>query len=232
MKSQIPGGNIQKNTTVQFSVMQGAKGPEGTSIRPMYGLVSSGTMPMQQAQQWGGGGGAQQWGGGASGQVYYGSLKSYNEEKGWGHISCPQTQQMYGKDMFVLRSALKGASAIVGSNVSFSVVMGNKGPEASNVKVIGAVTPDATYFGTIKQFNEEKGWGFIACDDTRTLYAKDIFIHRNELNGYVPSVGEAVQFSVQMSDQGRPEGTQLSFGPGRYVAPRKPSWGKGRSTPY
>merc|ERR1719189_256406 len=31
-------------------------------------------------------------------KVWTGSVKSFNQEKGWGHIECAETEQMYGKD--------------------------------------------------------------------------------------------------------------------------------------
>merc|ERR1712039_946470 len=71
---------------------------------------------------------------------------------------------------------------------------------------------DTVYLGTVKQFAEEKGYGFIQCPQTREIFGKDIFIHSKELNGYIPTAGEAVTFHVQISKEGRPEGTHLEFG--------------------
>lgn len=164
-------------------------------------------------------------------QVFFGTVKSFNEEKGWGHISCPQTQQIYGKDMFVMRSAIANGGTIRQDDmVSFSVQAGQKGPEATNVRVM-AQSYGQTFNGAIKQYDEEKGWGFIQCDETRQLYAKDIFIHKNELGGYVPQAGEFVQFAVQISKEGRPEATQMSFGQGGYAATRRAHWSS-RTEPF
>jgi len=239
MKSKIPGGSITKGTVVQFGVVDGLKGPEADAVKLVPGIIgalqpgwSKSTPPqawaapqmqpqppqMMQQMHSGGGGGPPSYNPGQS--FYYGTVKGFNEEKGWGHISCPQTQSLYGKDMFVMRSALAGIPVKPGDNVCFGVQMGMKGPEAINVKVMGPEGNEATYEGTIKQFAEDKGWGFISCEETHQLYNKDIFIHRNELNGYVPSQGEVVQFSVKINNQGRPEATGLNFGPSRYAAVR------------
>mmetsp|Transcript_12649 Transcript_12649/g.40458 ORF Transcript_12649/g.40458 Transcript_12649/m.40458 type:complete len:356 (-) Transcript_12649:92-1159(-) len=233
MKSQIPGGSISKGTSVSFSVGDGLKGPEANTIKVVGG-------PMNAAPQMGGylqlTNAYQQWGSAPSpsprGSAYYGTVKSFNEEKGWGHITCQQTQTIYGKDMFVMRSSLNGATIKQGDSVQFQVVQGMKGPEASAVKVLGRDGGDYTYAGSVKQFSEEKGWGFIACEETRSLYGKDIFIHKNHLQGYSPSEGESVEFSVQISPQGRPEATRMVFGTGRYNAVRKTPWGKGRVSPF
>merc|ERR1719247_2024595 len=64
------------------------------------------------------------------GQIYYGKIKSYNEVRGWGHIICDETKALYGRDMFMLRSTLAGQPAKAGDQVSFSVIQGQKGPEA------------------------------------------------------------------------------------------------------
>merc|ERR1712232_804794 len=68
-------------------------------------------------------------------QVFYGSVKSYSAEKGWGHIDCANTKAIYGKDMFVLKSLLSECPGIqAGDHVSFCVKEGEKGPEATNVR--------------------------------------------------------------------------------------------------
>eukprot|EP00969_Alexandrium_andersonii_P033676 1472197-Alexandrium_andersonii.AAC.1 len=41
-------------------------------------------------------------------QVYHGTVKGFDAKRGWGHIACDATRAMYGKDMFVLRSSLRG----------------------------------------------------------------------------------------------------------------------------
>jgi len=247
MKSKIPGGSISKGTVVQFAVVDGQKGPEADAVKLVPGIVGAvqpgwsktpqakiaaefalplaWAAPMQppppqmiQHMHSGGGGGPPSYNQGQS--LHYGTVKSFNEEKGWGHITCPQTQSMYGKDMFVMRSALIGGPINPGDHVAFGVRMGLKGPEAINVEVLGLEGAEAIYEGIIKQFAEDKGWGFISCEETHQLHNKDIFIHRNELNGYVPAQGEAVQFAVQISNLGRPEATRINFGPSRYAAVR------------
>jgi len=247
MKSQVPGGMINKGTMVQFSVVQGVKGPEGHNIRPVGGAPAvqgfGGMVGMQPAQNrsqpqmrnTGVVGQPQNFAGNnnavcnmPSTSVFFGTLKSFNEEKGWGHISCPQTQAVYGKDMFVLRSALNGAPVSVGDSVGFQVSMGQKGPEAHNVKVIPGSSEQILFSGSIKLWNEDKGYGFIACDDTKNIYQKDIFIHKKDLNGHRPTPGETVQFSVVISEQGRPEATGIMFTSGMmdggmYGAVRNPA---------
>lgn len=255
MKSALPGGHVQKGATVQFSVIQGQKGPEAQNM-VVLGL-GSGCMSMPMGTAGCKGWGASQtfhghgpgmivppashmgkapapmaagmnaymgkaaFGAGAAGgcggcgnphSVYFGMVKSFREDKGWGHISCPQTEAIYGKDMFVMRSALNGNTISDGDNVQFSVTLGLKGPEATNVRVMGQIDEQQLYTGSVKMFNQEKGWGFITCEETKSMFGKDIFMHKKELANHVPAEGESVQFQVQMSPEGRPEGVGLNFG--------------------
>jgi CspA family cold shock protein len=44
--------------------------------------------------------------------------------------------------------------------------------------------------GTVKFFNESKGYGFITNDET----GKDIFVHVTELNGETLNQGDSVEY--------------------------------------
>lgn len=152
MRSQVPGGNVMKGATVQFSIAQGLKGPEAMNIRVLSNPPSM-NMPLPSPpvveQQWGGARAGQAFFGNAKSfsEVFFGTVKSFNEEKGWGHICCPQTQQIYGKDMFVMRSAIASAGTIrPDDTVSFSVQAGQKGPEATNVRVMAQSFPYSCEF--------------------------------------------------------------------------------------
>lgn len=62
-----------------------------------------------------------------------GTVKFYNEQKGYGFIKDDSTSQ----DVFVHISALNGARALeTGEKVSFDIVDGKKGKAAANVKGI------------------------------------------------------------------------------------------------
>ena len=52
--------------------------------------------------------------------------------------------------------------------------------------------------GTVKWFNDRKGFGFIIGDDN-----KDIFVHRNSLtDGTLLNDGDPVEYEVEASDKG------------------------------
>jgi CspA family cold shock protein len=52
--------------------------------------------------------------------------------------------------------------------------------------------------GTVKWFNDRKGFGFIESEDE-----KDIFVHRNSLTeGTYINDGDQVEYEVESSDKG------------------------------
>ena len=52
--------------------------------------------------------------------------------------------------------------------------------------------------GTVKFFNETKGFGFITPDDG----GKDVFVHANSLNGTILNEGDKVSFDVEEGQKG------------------------------
>ena len=53
-------------------------------------------------------------------------------------------------------------------------------------------------YGTVKFFNESKGFGFIAPDDG----GKDVFVHLNGLNGISIYEGVKVSYDVEQGQKG------------------------------
>ena len=52
--------------------------------------------------------------------------------------------------------------------------------------------------GTVKWFNDEKGFGFITPDDP----GRDLFVHQSQIEGGTLSDGAKVEFESQESDKG------------------------------
>lgn len=68
-------------------------------------------------------------------QLETGSVKWFNDEKGFGFIA-----RENGDDVFVHFSAINSdgrRTLIEGQQVSFEVVNGQKGPQAGNVSIVG-----------------------------------------------------------------------------------------------
>jgi len=65
-------------------------------------------------------------------QVYTGTVKSYNAEKGFGFIVCPETYTQFGSDVFMHKDQVKGIN--VGDTVKFTLRFSLKGqPQAKDV---------------------------------------------------------------------------------------------------
>jgi CspA family cold shock protein len=277
MRSALPGGHCQPGDQVRFSVKDGTKGPEAYNVV----VVQAKNMPSPPV--------VQHMGSQAIPQAFIGTVKNFDDTKGWGHIICDQTRKLYGKDMFVLRSALASQTQTLaeGNQVQFTVAMGIKGPEAQNVILMNgargtvvppraapysqqpytqqsnafaqyaafsqnqtsgyappstfaqaplqpqlaqaAVTTGRQFAGAVKNWNEEKGWGFISCQEAMNIFGKDIFLHKKELLGQTPFAGTPVQFSVAWNDDGRPIATSVNLSGGykaQIVSPH------GRPMPY
>lgn len=142
--------------------------------------------------------------------VFFGTVKNVNE-RGFAHISCDAIQKIYGKDMFAHRTSVEEANATPGQSVSFSVSPGPKGPHAVKIKPFDPQSSAMTFSGTVRTFNETKGWGFIESPAAKPIFHSDIFLHRNELNGKSVTVGDSVKFNVDTST-GRASAKNVSTG--------------------
>ena len=52
--------------------------------------------------------------------------------------------------------------------------------------------------GTVKWFNPTKGYGFIQQDEG----GKDVFVHKNDLQGVFINEGDKVEFEVREGEKG------------------------------
>lgn len=239
MTSSVVTGESAPGEQVTFVVIQGIKGPEASDIQtvtrgraqPAYlGVVKAIGMPVSPRAP------PVTIGLSSKKQTYYGTVKSFSEEKGWGHISCDAAFKLYNKDVFVMRSSLQGVEAEPGLMVSFKIDVREKGPQAFDVEVVpqGYVGEeegtDSLLTGTIKSFNKEKGWGFVTSEEIQATFGKDIFLHRKEIGDADPSVGDVVQFIVDIGNTGQLEATQVTFG--GYQPIRRVGRTVGHSSPF
>eukprot|EP00933_Yihiella_yeosuensis_P008633 TRINITY_DN1141_c2_g1_i1.p1 TRINITY_DN1141_c2_g1~~TRINITY_DN1141_c2_g1_i1.p1 ORF type:complete len:363 (-),score=83.32 TRINITY_DN1141_c2_g1_i1:117-1205(-) len=130
--------------------------------------------------------------------VFFGTVKAVNE-KGFAHVSSDAIAKMYGRDMFAHRTSIEEAGVAQGQSISFTVSPGPKGPHAVNIKPFDTAACNNLYSGVVKTFNDVKGWGFIESPQAHTYFLSDVFLHKNELGGANASVGQQVQFTVDVS---------------------------------
>eukprot|EP00411_Alexandrium_monilatum_P100200 CAMPEP_0175772592 /NCGR_PEP_ID=MMETSP0097-20121207/72632_1 /TAXON_ID=311494 /ORGANISM="Alexandrium monilatum, Strain CCMP3105" /LENGTH=271 /DNA_ID=CAMNT_0017082957 /DNA_START=1 /DNA_END=813 /DNA_ORIENTATION=+ len=63
----------------------------------------------------------------------------------------------------------------------------------------------------VKSYNPDKGFGFIACEDTYKQYKCDVFLHKQqaeEAQGL--QVGDAVKFLVEVNAKGKPQARKVA----------------------
>jgi cold shock CspA family protein len=179
------------------------KGAPAWGAFPSYGMPNPMMWGAPSPMMWGGGGAAFK--DPDENSTYFGTMKTLNAEKGWGHIECTALKKLYGKDMFVMKSSLEGVDVSVGQEVEFSVAQGSRGPHAVNIRPFaGQASPDQTFTGIIKSYNSGKGWGFIESEGARQLYKQDVFVHAKECDETAElTSGANVQFTVDIRT-GRP----------------------------
>ncbi|CAE7541562.1 csp [Symbiodinium natans] len=130
--------------------------------------------------------------------VFFGVVKAVHE-KGFGHLSSEAMTRLYGKDLFAHRTSIEEAKVSAGQAVSFNVSPGPKGAHAVNIQAFDETRGSGSFSGTVKAFNDTKGWGFIESAEAKEVFLSEIFLHKNELGGKGVSVGDKVQFTVDVS---------------------------------
>merc|ERR1712032_768298 len=57
--------------------------------------------------------------------------------------------------------------------------------------------------GFIKSFNQQKGFGFIECQELQPIFGTDVFIHQKQMGSFTP--GTMVNFAVVLSSDKKPQ---------------------------
>lgn len=65
------------------------------------------------------------------------------------------------------------------------------------------------YHGKIRSFNEQKGFGFVDCQETLRAFGRDVFIHRFQMAEAGLWVGQDVVFEVELNKMGQPQARRL-----------------------
>jgi len=106
-KKDLKGIVVEPGTPVTFNVSQTPKGQQANDV----------TVIMNPEQA-----------------CYLGKIKSFNPQKGFGFITA---EAFPGQDIFVLKTDLPNGMAPEGAEVKFKMVMGQKGPQAKEVGLLG-----------------------------------------------------------------------------------------------
>eukprot|EP00403_Amphidinium_massartii_P011448 CAMPEP_0178431082 /NCGR_PEP_ID=MMETSP0689_2-20121128/31654_1 /TAXON_ID=160604 /ORGANISM="Amphidinium massartii, Strain CS-259" /LENGTH=267 /DNA_ID=CAMNT_0020052963 /DNA_START=103 /DNA_END=903 /DNA_ORIENTATION=- len=114
-----------------------------------------------------------------------GTVKFFNDAKGWGFISCD------GQDVFVHLRDCSG-NLRQGDNVTFDLddVKAAQGKYKAKNVCGGSGNVLGSYAGMVRTYREDKGWGIIDMDGC------DVFFHMNDCLESVPREGDPVRFDV------------------------------------
>lgn len=87
--------------------------------------------------------GGSQGGGGLLEGRFEGNIKSFNQEKGFGFVDCPEARAKYGRDVFVHKAMMKQGHLEVGDAVSFIINIENKDgmPQAAELFRLDSTDP-------------------------------------------------------------------------------------------
>lgn len=61
------------------------------------------------------------------------------------------------------------------------------------------------YIGRIKRYQDGPmgGYGFIDCDEVKTRFSRDVYIHKNQMIGF--QIGDEVSFTIALNNKGEPQ---------------------------
>eukprot|EP00434_Breviolum_minutum_P005141 symbB.v1.2.004533.t1/scaffold256.1/size249868/4 len=146
---------------------------------------------------------------------FKGVLKSVGSD--YGFISCAETAQAYGRDVYVNKAILeaafrRGGGASSGVSVSFLVSLNDTGqPNARQLIVLETPEDEERDLqGTVKYLSLEKGYGFIECQEIWDSYGADVHADYEYLRSC--SLGQPVKFRIRLGQiGGRPQVKQLSI---------------------
>eukprot|EP00933_Yihiella_yeosuensis_P045849 TRINITY_DN4127_c0_g1_i1.p1 TRINITY_DN4127_c0_g1~~TRINITY_DN4127_c0_g1_i1.p1 ORF type:complete len:347 (-),score=52.42 TRINITY_DN4127_c0_g1_i1:145-1098(-) len=142
---------------------------------------------------------------------YVGTVKSYYHQQGYGFIICDEIRKTSGFDVFLTKIELqKGSkrSAFPGEQVRFKIGVNKDGkPQAREIQEYNEevpwVDPNLSFMGKVSKYNSELGFGFIDCEETKSIFNSDVFLHRNQAEALKLVPGNIVTFTVEVTSKGR-----------------------------
>jgi len=141
--------------------------------------------------------------------IYKGRVKSVHD-KGHAFVECHAVSKKYDRDVYFDAEELEFGALVVGKEVYFVLRHNQKNQPVGQI-----VPPHGAFVGTLKEYNPDKGFGFVECSDSHRLFDTDVFIHKNEVELMNAQVGEEVTFAVQLNAKGQPQAISFKVHVGR-----------------
>ena len=69
----------------------------------------------------------------------------------------------------------------------------------------GGAGGEERYIGRIKRYQDGPlgGYGFIDCDEVKSRFSRDVYIHKNQMIGF--QIGDEVSFTIALNNKGEPQ---------------------------
>lgn len=121
-------------------------------------------------------------------------------------------------------TAAMSAGPVRAAPLAVGQVSGASSYNASTTVRTETSSSDREYIGTVKSYNERRGFGFIACAEVLAAYGRDVYMAKTEVNlaaGVAPMFSAAthspaqlaehdiVRFQVRLSFEGYPQASQV-----------------------
>jgi len=141
--------------------------------------------------------------------IYKGRVKVVHE-KGHAFVECHAVSKKYDRDVYFDAEELEFGQLCVGKEVYFVLRHNQKNQPVGQI-----VPPHGAFVGTLKEYNVDKGFGFVECSDSHRLFDTDVFIHKNEVDLMNAAIGDEVTFAVQLNAKGQPQAISFKVHIGR-----------------
>ena len=78
-------------------------------------------------------------------------------------------------------------------------------PRLGAAGAAGAAGCEERYIGRIKRYQDGPmgGYGFIDCDEVKSRFSRDVYIHKNQMIGF--QIGDEVSFTIALNNKGEPQ---------------------------
>jgi len=132
-------------------------------------------------------------------EIQTGIVKNMSD-KGFAFVDCQKIKDQYGRDAFISDEEVAMFELQAGMEIHFILRLNDKGQPVAKI-----VPLNGKFKGVFKNFNAEKGFGFIDCPEAKNVFGQDVFVHRREVDSANVQVGDSINFLVAVNAKGQPQ---------------------------
>jgi len=157
-------------------------------------------------------------------KIYNGVITMWDEEEKIGTISGKEIKDLTGENGIPVSGENALDTLQVGRYAQFRLRPGED-LEALEVRLLPDTEDLAgmVFRGRLSKWWDFLGYGFIRSEQCTEIFNKDIFLWKDELNGHDAEIGDSVEFSVVMTENGRPAARNVKFQRGLFFVTSLPS---------